>query len=145
MSVADELQHADLIAWCREHEVCWEIAPVLERVKGRGVDQTGYALKLFAPLGVGPGDTEPVARPIFERLRRLALEALHALPVPSLLQVEPAGRAVVSPGSPLVVELQLTLVASPPHPGNPLPAAEVRRLIAVLETRLRSMGLRKRG
>jgi hypothetical protein len=127
------------------HEVSWEITPVLEQVKGRGVEQTGHALKLFAPIDVAAGETEPIARPVYERLRRLAMEAVQLLPANLLVQVEPPGRAVVSPGTPFVVEVQLTLLASAPHPGHPLPAVEVRRLIALLETKLCSMGLKKRG
>ena len=109
------------------------------------MEPTGHAVRLFARFDVGAGDTEAVARPIHERLGRLAMEAVQSLSVHLLVQVEPPGRAVVSPGDPFVVEVQLTLVASPPDPGHPLPPVEVRRLIALVGTKLRSMGIKKRG
>jgi hypothetical protein len=145
MMARTEKPDAGLAGWIREHEACWEITPVRERVKGRGFEETGHALRLFARLDVGAGEIEAVARPIHERLRRLAMEALQSLPAHLLVQVEPPGRAVVSPGTPFVVEVELTLGASVPHPDHPLPPVEVRRLIALLEKKLRSMGFKKRG
>ncbi|HET7294508.1 MAG TPA: hypothetical protein VFM88_18935 [Vicinamibacteria bacterium] len=140
-----ETPAAGLAAWITDHEVSWEVVPVLEQVKGRGVEQTGQALKLFARFDVAAGEIEPVARPIHERLRSLAMEAVQSLPAHLLVQVEPPGRAVVSPGTPFVVEVQLTLVASVPHPDSLLPPVEVRRLVSLLEKKLSSMGLKKRG
>jgi hypothetical protein len=44
----------------------------------------------------------------------------------------------------LIVEQEFALVASPADPDHPLPPDEVRRLIAVVEEKLHSMGLKKR-
>lgn len=84
-----------------------------------------------------------MARKIHERLRTLAEGAVRSLPVDALVQVQPFGRVVLPPESRLIVEVELTAVASPTHPERPLPSAGVRRLIGVLEKRLRSLGLEK--
>jgi hypothetical protein len=60
------------------------------------------------------------------------------------MQVEPPGRVVIPAQLPLVVEVELSVLASPPDPDRLLPPAEVQRLIGLVEDRLRSMGLRKR-
>jgi hypothetical protein len=136
----------DWPSWITEHQVCWELAPILEMVTGRGVQQTAYALKLFGRFDPGAhDDTEAVVRSIHKRLRILAADAIRCLPVGPLVQVEPAGRAVIPAESALVVEVELTVLASPPHPDQPLPPPDVRGLIVALEDRLRSMGLKKRG
>jgi hypothetical protein len=133
-------------AWVREHQVFWELAPFQETVKGHGVQQTGLALKLFGRFEPGgQRDAEAVAREIHEHLRTLAEDAVRGVPVDALVQVQPFGRAVIPPESRPVVEVELTLVASPPHPEQPLPPAEVRRLIRALEGRLRSLGLKNRS
>lgn len=131
----------DWPSWVREHRVCWELAAFREKVKNKGLLQTGYALKLcgsFAPSA--QQDPEAVAGSIYERLRTLAAEVIQSMPMSPLVQVEPPGRAIVSTGSPLV-EVELTVVASPPRSSDPLPAPELRRLIKVVEDRLRAMGV----
>jgi hypothetical protein len=142
--IAETLE-GDSRAWLRKRQVCWELAPFQEMVKGQGLQQTGYALKLFARVEPGAEDDAlAVARSVHERLSALAAEVIRTLPVPALLQVEPPGRAMIPPESPLVVEVELVVLASPPEPHRPLPPAEVRRVIGVVEDTLRSMGLRKR-
>jgi hypothetical protein len=136
----------DSAAWVAEHQVCWELFPVQELVKGHGLQQTGYALQMFGRCDRGANDDWAAsARSIHERLRLLANDALEALPAHPMLQPAPAGRAVVRMESPIVVEVELTVIASPPDPAHPLPPAGVKRLIAALGDRLRSMGLKKRG
>ena len=136
----------DWPSWVEEHQVCWELSAVQEMVKGHGLQQTGFALKLFGRFDPrAKDDASAVARSIHERLRMLAAEVARAMPVPALVQVEPPGRAVIPVESPLVVEVELAVVASPPHPDRPLPPAELRRVIGMVEARLRSLGLKKRG
>jgi hypothetical protein len=134
----------DSAAWVAEHQVCWELFPVQEMVKGHGLQHTGYALQMFGRFDRGAHDDwAAMARSIHERLRLLANDALEALPVHPMVQAP--GRAVVRMESPIVVEVELTVIASPADPAHPLPPAEVKRLIAALGDRLRSMGLKKRG
>ena len=133
------------LRWVREHQVCWELSPMCELVKGHGMQQTGYALKVFGRFDAAAQDDDfALARRIYERLRALALDAVRSLPVQPLVQVQPFGRGVLPADSRFIVEVELMLVASPPHPDHPLPPAEVRRLIALLEQKLGSMGLKKR-
>jgi hypothetical protein len=146
MSATSRAAEVDLPAWVREHEACWELAPVHEMVKGRGVQQTGYALKLFGRFDpAAQDDDEAIARGIYERLGSVATEVMRFVPAHSLVQVQPFGRAVIPNERRLAVEVELTVVASPAHPEHPLPSGEVRRLIAMLEERLRSIGLKKRS
>lgn len=136
----------DWPSWVEEHQVCWELSVVQEMVKGQGLQQTGFALKLFGRFHPrAEDDASAVARSIHERLRMLAAEVTRAMPVAALVQVEPPGRALVPAESPLVVEVELAVVASPPHPDRPLPTAELRRAIGMVEATLRSLGLKKRG
>jgi len=135
----------DWPSWIEEHQVCWELSAVQEMVKGHRLQQTGFALTLFGRLDPrAEDDASAAARSIYERLRMLAAEVGRAMPVPALVQVQPPGRAVIPAESPLVVEVELAVVASPPHPDRPLPPAELRHAIEMIEARLRSLGLKKR-
>ena len=136
----------DLRDWVRKHQVCWELAPLREQVKGHGVQQTGYCLRLFGRIDrPAQADNEAVARGIYDRLRMLVAEAMRSVPVDSLIQVQPFGRVVLRLEPRLIAEQEFALVASPADPDHPLPPAEVRRLIAVVEEKLHSMGLKKRS
>ena len=147
MSDTTDTVEGDWPSWVREHQVCWELGPIQEMVQGKGVQQTGYALKLFGRFDpAAEGGAEAVARSIYERLRALVAEATRSMPAGTLVQVGPPGRAVLPPESPLVVEAELTVVATfAPADRERRPASEARELVAALEERLRSMGLRKRG
>lgn len=137
----------DRRAWVEKHQVSSELTPVHELVKGRGVQPTGYALKLFGRFGDDAQDLEKaVARAgeIYEGLRTLGLEAVRSLPVHTLVRVQPPGRAVCLPDARLVAEVEFEVDASPPHPDQMLPPGEVQRLLRMLEEELRSMGLKKR-
>jgi len=137
---------ADWPSWVQEHKVCWELSALQEMVKGHRLQQTGFALTLcgrFNPRA--ERDASAAARSIYERLRMLAAEVGRAMPVPALVQVQPPGRAVIPAESPVVVEVELAVIASPPHPDHPLPPAELRRVTGMVEARLRSLGLKKRG
>jgi hypothetical protein len=131
--------------WVKEHQVSFELASVQEHVTGRGLQPTGQSLKLFGrfdPRGVG--DPVEVARSIHERLHALALEALRDLPVTALVQVEPFGRGVVPLDAPLLIDVQLTIVASPDGRERQLPPSELRRVIQLVDDRLRALGLKRR-
>jgi hypothetical protein len=131
--------------WVKEHQVSFELVPVQEHVKGHGLQQTGQSLKLFGRLDArAVGDPVEVAWSIHERMHALALEALRDLPVPALMQVEPFGRAIVPLDAPLLLEVQLTVVASPAGKERQLPPSELRRVIQLVDDRLRALGLKKR-
>jgi len=145
MSDTTPTREGDWSSWVRDHQVCWELKPAQEMVKGHGLRQTGFELKLFGCFDPRPeDDVTPIRRSIHERLRTLVGEVAGAMPVRPLMQVEPPGRVVIPAQLPLVVEVELSVLASPPDPDRLLPPAEVQRLIGLVEDRLRSMGLRKR-
>jgi hypothetical protein len=136
---------ADHSAWVKEHEVSYELAPVQEHVKDRGLQQTGYSLVLFGrfdPRGVP--DLAGVARSIHERLQALTLEALRDLPVAAVVRAQPFGRATIPIEAPLLADVLLTVLVAPDGREQPLPPAELRRVIALVEGRLRALGLKKR-
>ena len=65
---------SDVAAWARAHEACFEVAPLVEMVRGRKV-QVGFTLSLYArlPLGTGPGpERVAAAAEIWEGLREIA-------------------------------------------------------------------------
>ena len=136
----------ELRAWVKEHKVSWELAPQKEMVQGRGMRQTGYALKLFGRIDHRRKDRiDAIAHGAYDRLRALAEEAIRSLPGAPVVLLQPPGRAVVADDTRLVLEAELTILASPPHPDVPLPPAELQRLVALVEGTLRSLGLKKRG
>ena len=138
---------ADLGAWLKEHKVCWELAPLRDLVKGRGVEQTGYELNLFGRFDLtAQDDDDEVAHGIHERLRALALDALRSVAGEELVtQVEPFSREVVASDARSTVEVELTVIVCPAHPEPSRQPAETRRQIALVEGRLLSMGLHKRA
>jgi hypothetical protein len=145
MNAMPQTSEADPHAWVKEHQVSFELAPVQEQVKGRGLQPTGQALRLFGrfdPRAVD--DPAGVAWSIHERLHALALESLRDLPVTALMQAEPFGRGVVPLEAPLLIDVQLTIVASPAGQERQLPPPELRRVIQLVDDRLRALGLRKR-
>lgn len=136
---------SDLGAWVKEHNVCWELAPLREGVKGHGVEQTGYELDLFARFDLAAqDDDDAVARTLHEGLRALALDVLRCLPAQTEVQLEPFSRQVWPSGAGSTIEVELTVVVSPPPSDPSQPPAEPRRAAAALERSLRSMGLPKR-
>ncbi|HUL79288.1 MAG TPA: hypothetical protein VL691_18635 [Vicinamibacteria bacterium] len=64
----------DVAEWARAHEASFEVAPLVEMVKGRQV-QVGFTLGLYArlPLESGPGpERRAAAAAIWEGLREIA-------------------------------------------------------------------------
>jgi hypothetical protein len=60
------------------------------------------------------------------------------------MQVEPFGRGVVPLDAPMLIDVQLTIVASPDERERQLPPSELRRVIQLVDDRLRALGLKKR-
>ena len=145
MSGTPHTLEGDWPSWIQKHKVCWELSPMREAVKGRGLQQTGYVLKLFGRFDPRTEDASALAASIYARLRALAADVAQALAVPALVQVAPPGRAVVPVERDFVLEVELEVVASPPDPEHPLPPEQVRRAIGMIEAQLRSLGLKKRG
>jgi hypothetical protein len=134
----------DRAAWIEEHMVGWRLGPLSEHVKGGGVVQTGYELVLFGRFHPAGRDLGAVARELHEALRGLALEALGPTPPDVLVCVVPASHWVVPAEQRFVIEVELSVIASPSHPDRPPAPAETRQRIATLESRLRAMGLHRR-
>jgi hypothetical protein len=60
----------DVAAWARAHEACFEMAPLVELVKGRKV-QVGFTISLYARL--------PLDKPAGEERRKDAAKVLEGL------------------------------------------------------------------
>lgn len=137
---------AELRAWVKEHKASWELAPLKEMVQGRGMQQTGYVLKLFGRIDHRRKDRiDAIAHGAYDGLRALAEEVIRSLPEAPVVQLQPPGRAMVADDPRLVLEAELTILASPPHRDAPLSPADLRRLVVLVEGTLRSLGLKKRG
>jgi hypothetical protein len=137
---------SDRRAWVRAHRVCWEIEPLRELTKGHGVQQTGYELKLFGRLDLRADEgAERAVLRVHDGLRELALDVLASHPEPhAIIAVRPFDRAVhLRPESSFAAEIELSVVAYPRHQDDPMPPAEAQRRIAVLEEKLREMGLER--
>jgi hypothetical protein len=138
----------DMRAWVERHKVCWEFGPLREYVMGHGLEVTGYELTLFGRFDPTLyDDDDAAAREVYEGLHELAEELLRSIPEPhSIVRVLPYDRAVhLRPEAGYAVEVELTIVASPPHPDQPIPAAEVQAGLATVAARLREMGLREKS
>ena len=136
----------DVRAWVQAHGVCWEIEPLREFIKGHGVQQTGYELRLFGHLDLrAQAEVEQAARRVHDALREIALGVLAAHPEPhAVITVQPFDRAVhLRPESSFSAEVELAVVACPRHPADPLPADEAQRRIAAIEEALRSLGIHR--
>ena len=65
---------SDVAAWAEAHGACFEVAPLVEMVRGRQV-QVGFTISLYArlPVGSGPGpERVAAAAEIWEALREIA-------------------------------------------------------------------------
>ena len=146
MSVASAAERQDTVRWIRTHDVRWELAPLDELVQGRGLQQTGYVLRLFGRLPLaGQNGSTLLVETIYQRLHVLATEALRAIPPDVRVDVQPFP-GVVARGSRLTVTVDVELIAlgSAAPADGARPAEELRRAIGVLEAELRSMGLRRK-
>ncbi len=138
--------------WVEQHRVSYEMAPLLEGVKGHGVQRTGYELSLFALLDPGdPNDEdagrERQARAVYEGLRRLMEHAIATGPEsPSHLEILPFDHAAhLRPESRYRAEIQLTIQVTPKDPQQKLTDAEAAVRIAQAEARLGELGLRRKS
>jgi hypothetical protein len=138
---------SDLAAWARDHEVCFELGPLVEMVKGRRV-QVGFTLGLYArlPLKTGPGpEREAAARAIWERLREIAQSLAPRKGSRARVEVEgPRAAAFFDPGGRLLPEIAFNARVS--HGDDyfaEATAGEEERLRSVTR-RLTEMGLKER-
>jgi len=145
MNVMPQARQAVAPEWVTDHHASFELVSFQEYVKGRGLQPTGQSLRLFGRFDPSTvGDPVGVARSIHDRLHVLALDVLRDLPVTALMQVEPFGRGVVPLDEPLLMDVQLTVVVSPDGRERELSPAELRRVIQLVDDRLRALGLKKR-
>jgi hypothetical protein len=134
-------------AWVRAHNVSWEIEPLRETIRSRGVTQTGYELRLFGMLDVrAKEDAVNAVLHFHAELRGLALRLLHSIPEPhAVIEVRPfEGSVHFRPEAPAAVEIELAVVAYPWHPGQTMPEREAQQRIVAVEEKLLEAGLRRR-
>ena len=68
MSVASTAERQDAVRCIRTHDVRWELVPLDELVQGRGLQQTGYVLRLFGRLPLaGQNGSKLLVETIYER------------------------------------------------------------------------------
>jgi hypothetical protein len=145
MNAMPQARQAVAPEWVTDHHASFELVSFQEYVKGQGLQPTGQSLRLFGRFDPSTvRDPVGVARGIHDRLHALALDVLSDLPVTAVMQVEPFGRGVVPLDEPLLMDVQLTVVVSPDGTERELSPAELRRVIQLVDDRLRARGLKKR-
>jgi hypothetical protein len=138
--------------WVEQHRVSYEMAPLMEGVKGHGVQRTGYEINLYALLDPGnPNDEdpgrEPQAEAVYDGLRRLMQHAIATGPVsPSHLEILPFDHSArLRPESKYQAEVQLTIQVTPKDSKQKLTDADAAASIARAEARLAELGLRRKS
>jgi hypothetical protein len=137
---------SDVAAWARAHEACFELAPLLEMIKGRKL-QVGFTVSLYArlPLDKGPGaERRADAAKVWERLREIAESLVPKEGSRARVEIEaPRTAAFFRPESQMKPEI--ALVARVFHGDSYL--AEVtpdeRDRFAAVAKRLTEMGLKQ--
>lgn len=129
--------------WVRTHQVCWEIQPLKEMVKGVGVRQTGLELVLCAQHD-GPTHLDPVAPAHTEMYVKLHELAEHVLPPGHTLghlAIEPFDSSEhLRPETGWEPEVHVRVMIMREDPDQPIDKA----LLAQVERRLRAVGARPR-
>ncbi len=138
METRDEMRE-----WATRHEAAWEIAPLLEGVKGQGREQTGFELRIYAQLRDG-SDEEAVAAAA--QARRVASEVVarpgsaFELEIGSYEDGE-VERPETGFADEVVVPVTLTFkdLGHPPRP------EEDAQALSAIEAELGSLGLKPRA
>lgn len=137
----------DVAAWARDHRACFEIAPLLERVKGSRV-QVGFTVSLYAqlPLEAAPGaERRTDAGRVLEGLREIVEILVETGSGKGRVEIEsPRTAAFFRPENDMQPEIALT--ARVYHAEGYLTevTSEERDAFGGAITRLGQMGL-KRG
>ena len=143
---------ASIQAWVRGHKVAWEVQPLMEAVKGRGLRRTGLELHLFASAGgAAPAGAED--KPFADLHERVCRIAEMALPEDAkvLVEVLPFDAAEhLRPETGYEPEVQVTVCFTPGDPEaveTEIEAAPgfIERLQTAIERKLRDLGLQPRA
>lgn len=133
----------ETVEWVRKHQVCWEVQPLKEMVKGSGVRQTGIEVFVYAQHG-GAQRLDPTASEhteLFAGLHELAERMLppgHAL---AHFAIEPFDASEhLRPETGWVPEVQMRVMITPDDPER----AVDKELVAEVERRLHAVGAQPR-
>jgi hypothetical protein len=134
---------AAIEAWAARHEACWEIAPLVEMVKGEGVIQTGFELRIFAQTEHAPD--ERVAT-IFEAAYAIAAHVIPRSDLPLQFDVGAYDQSThLRPETGFAAEIVVPIEVTFDDPHVKLSSAQVERVVAPIEAELRALGLKPKA
>jgi hypothetical protein len=140
--LADDTLEAIRI-WVQEHEVCWEIAPRVEMLKGQGVVQTGLELSVYAQ--VEHAAEAEVAR-IFEKTEQLVEHVIPHSELPLLCRIGTFDHARhLRKETGYAAEVRVPIELTFEDPRHRPSTKDIERCVTPIEARLRELGLKPRA
>jgi hypothetical protein len=129
--------------WVQEHEVCWEIAPKVEMLKGQGVVQTGLELNVYAQVEHA---AEAEVAAIFEKAEQLVEQLMPHSELPLLCSIGAFDHARhLRKETGYAAEVCVPVELSFSDPRHRPSSKEVEQCVAPIEARLRELGLKPRS
>jgi hypothetical protein len=136
---------AEWASWAREHRACFQVAPMIEDVRGDKV-QVGFSLTLYvaAPLETAPGPQrgEAVAK-LWDELKLLAADAAPEEQRTARVQIEQSARVVLRPENEFKPEVGLTFHLFPRGLSMAAVTPQDRDRMSQLEKRLLAFGVKQ--
>ncbi len=129
--------------WVQDHEVCWELAPNVEMVKGEGVVQVGFELSVYAQVEHA---AEAEIATIFEKTEQLVEQVMPQSEIPLLCKIGAFDHArhlrkETGYAAEVCVPIELSFTDPRHRPGS----KEVDACVRPIEARLRDLGLKPRA
>jgi hypothetical protein len=138
---------ADVRDWVRRYRVCWEILPLHEMTAGRKL-QVGFELNVFARQDgpARPDQPSPDVEDLFSQLRQFAERTLPKGPRTARFDIQPFDSAEhLRAEAGFVPEVQVTVRIVHASGYFAPPDADERAAVKEIETRLASLGARRRA
>jgi hypothetical protein len=136
---------AEWASWAREHRACYQVAPIVEYVRGNNV-QVGFSVTVYvaAPLEskAGPQREQAVAR-LWDELKLLAQDVAPEEQRTARVQVEQSARVVLRPENEFKPEVHLTFHLFPRGLSMEAVTQADRDRMAQLEKRLQAFGVKQ--
>jgi hypothetical protein len=136
---------AEWAGWAREHRACFQVAPVIEDVRGDKV-QVGFSVTFYvaAPVENAPGAQRMEAvRRLWDELKLLAEDIAPEEQRTARVQVEQSARVVLRPENEFKPEVNLTFHLFPRGSSMAAVTQQDRDRMSQLEKRLLAFGVKQ--
>ncbi len=136
---------AEWASWAREHRACYQVAPIIEDVRGEKV-QVGFSLTAYvaAPLESKAGaQREQAVVKLWDELQLLADDVAPPEQRTARVQVEQSARVVLRPENEFKPEVGLTFHLFPRGLSMAAVTQADRDRMAQLEKRLAAFGVKQ--